>query len=926
MFQSARSLRIAVSAALLSACIAACSEGPKQDHMANAQQYLAEQNYRAAVIELKNVLQENTDNAQARWLLATIYLDFGDLTAAEQELRRAQELGWTGDDVVPTLARVLSQQGRHEDVLALDVSGLAPVPAGRLWAWQALSALAAGNPQHAGVFMASAEQAAGDDVSVRLAGAQLQASQGNLSEGLEDVQGILDVQPDYGPAWRLKGDIALQRGELDTAREAYNRAVDLNIDNAADRFKLALIHLQMGNLEEAEKQAQAILEARPKNLGANYIVGIVRFSEQRYVEAIAALSIAEPLSKQFPVIPYYLGSAHLQERSMEQAAVAARRFHNASPDNAAGRKLLALILLQTDREGEARQLLEPVLYWNPDDVQALNMTAASMIREGEPEQAVALLSRVAELQPDSAEAQIRLGTSLLGLGQDEAGASHILSALELDPGLEEALVILVINHIQNARYDEAIEAAESYQSRNPSAPVASNLLARTYLAAGREEEARTTFEKTLSLSPGDLVANQSLAQMAERRGDPDSARKRYENVLQYDKNSLPALMELARLAEDANRPEAMLGYLERALESHPKALDPRVSMARYYLYQNRPSEAESVLQDLDETQRELPQVLELQARVQLATKKYDAASQTLMQLGQTAPPSTYRLYLMAIAAEGEGDRSRAKTYLERVIALDENHFQSHILLAKISLADDSEADFKRHLAKLEELAPGATEVLLLQAGAARRRGDQAAALAYLERAYEANPSTRTVTALTAYGATTGDTDKALSAVREWLERNPEDVQARMALAELLYTSDRRGEALAQWEAVLDLNPQNTTALNNLAWALREEEPGKALQYAARASELSPESPNALDTLAVVQYHNQQYHQASRTINRALAASPDTPAFLYHSAMIDIALNNKAAARETLEKLIAMGGSNPDFPEHAQAVQLLEQTE
>jgi thioredoxin-like negative regulator of GroEL len=79
----------------------------------------------------------------------------------------------------------------------------------------------------------------------------------------------------------------------------------------------------------------------------------------------------------------------------------------------------------------------------------------------------------------------------------------------------------------------------------------------------------------------------------------------------------------------------------------------------------------------------------------------------------------------------------------------------------------------------------------------------------------------------------------------------------------------------------------------------------------------------LDTLAVVEFINEEYEQAQRSILKALRASPDDPSMRYHSAMIAVANNDNSTARSTLQKLIA---ANKDFPELEEAKALLAKLE
>jgi len=119
--------------------------------------------------------------------------------------------------------------------------------------------------------------------------------------------------------------------------------------------------------------------------------------------------------------------------------------------------------------------------------------------------------------------------------------------------------------------------------------------------------------------------------------------------------------------------------------------------------------------------------------------------------------------------------------------------------------------------------------------------------------------------------------------------------------------------------VLQKEPKNALALNNLAWTLRESDTDKALSYAERAAEIAPESPDVLDTLAVVLLQKGDYPKAERTIDRALTKAPQNGTLRYHRALIAQAQGRTDEARRMLVELTAAGAK---FPERAEAEALL----
>ncbi|MPZ12392.1 MAG: tetratricopeptide repeat protein, partial [Kiloniellaceae bacterium] len=70
-----------------------------------AQEYVDEGDLKGAEIELKNALQRDPGDAEARFLMGKVQLQLGNAAFAEKELSRARELGRGGADLELLLAR-----------------------------------------------------------------------------------------------------------------------------------------------------------------------------------------------------------------------------------------------------------------------------------------------------------------------------------------------------------------------------------------------------------------------------------------------------------------------------------------------------------------------------------------------------------------------------------------------------------------------------------------------------------------------------------------------------------------------------------------------------------------------------------------------------------------------------------------------------
>ena len=98
--------------------LAACGRDDPASLVASARNYLAKGDPKAAIIQLKNALQEVPTSAEARFLLAKSLLESGDSVGAETEARKALDLKYPGDEAYPVLASALLQQGELRKLVA----------------------------------------------------------------------------------------------------------------------------------------------------------------------------------------------------------------------------------------------------------------------------------------------------------------------------------------------------------------------------------------------------------------------------------------------------------------------------------------------------------------------------------------------------------------------------------------------------------------------------------------------------------------------------------------------------------------------------------------------------------------------------------------------------------------------------------------
>ena len=902
--------------------LVSCSAGSTDaEHLAKAEQFLGAGKTKAAFIELKNALKKNKNNAKARFLLGQLNLESGNPAGAEKELRLARKLGIPDESVVPLLAEALLQQGKLDELLELDATALSSEARSRTLAAQGVAKLFQGKKEDAEKLVNQALEEFPASSQAQTAKARLLAGRNEKDAAVQLLETVLSKDPGYTEAWSLLGNIEQSRNNHEGAVKAFTKAIETRENNLQDRLSRAMSLIQLKKFDEAQQDLDKLERVAPQHTGVNYAQGLVYFSEEKLDDAQIAFEQAASSRNVNPLAFYFLGTINFIKGNLEQAESYAEQFLARAPGNVAGRKLASRIKLKLNKPAAVVKLLQPVVEQFDTDVEAMNLLAAALLKTGKTDEAIALLDKVASLEPGSAQAQLRLGAGLLMEGEQQKAAEYLEKAAKLNPENKQADILLVLNHLKQKNYDEALKAAEAFKKKFPDSPIPLNLVARVQLAAGNESAAIAALEDALKVQPGDPYALSSLAQLALRKKDYAKARQYYEQILAKHENHLDTLIRLSILDALEKKEKQMVEHLRQAVDAHPKAAQPRLILARYYLTRGEPEQATSLLAPLDEKQKQTPPALKVMGMAELQQKKYAQAKITLEQLVDKAPKSAEAHYLLAQAYAGLGKADQLEKELDKALQLNPDYFQAHLAHTRLLLKQKKTEEAREEFGKLKSSNPHNPEVMKLDAAFALLDGDKQRALSIYEDLQQEAPSTRNMLTLAVMKWQSGDRAGAIALQESWVQAHPKDKAALLALANSYLAEKRIDDMLATYEKVIELDPNDVVALNNLAWYLRERDRKKALSYAAKAHELAPQAASILDTYAMVLLADGDNAKALRMIERALDKAPKNPAMRVHYARIAAANGDRAGAVQALRALLAEG---KDFPEKVEAEKLLQE--
>lgn len=887
------------------------------EHVANAKDFLDKGDINASIVEFKNALQKNPENAEARRLLGINYVYLENGAGAEKELRRALGLGVAKEAILIPLAKALQLQVKNQEILdeITITPALPPHDQATLAAYRGDAWLALGKPDKARAgYIESLKLDPSSPLGKQGLG-YLAAAENDTATAIKLLEEALQVAPQEASLWRFKAELHKRRGELKNAEEAYNKAIDNRRRNETDRANRALLRIKLQKFDQAAKDINLLKKTAPNHYLTHFADGYLRIAQGNFAEAREPLEQAIRLNERYPFSHYYLGLVHLSKNELQQADQYLTRFKRAFPNSVQAHEMLALAKFKQRDFQAARSLLMPVVLSQPDDIFALNLMANIEFSRGNASEGLLYLQKVAELKPEVAAAKARLGIGLLASGQKEKGLEVLEAALAADPKLVQPDVELALTYIRDKDFGKAREAIDRLKAKMPDNPLPLNLEAMLYVARSDKAKAKTVLEQALVLAPGDPMISENLARLAFKAERFEEVRRLYEGVLQAHPKHPLAQLKLAEIDLIEGKFKAMEERLNELIQEQPEFLQPRLELARYYLRFGQLELSQTLLENIRARYPEHPDLLAVLTEAQLESKQGHRALETAKALEKAAPRSALAQYLLARAYDVNGDAQNLRATLERTLANDPKFLPARLAMVKLLALEQKPKQAERELNQLVQEYPDNPEVMSLKGWwAMNHRQPQKAAESY-RKALAKQP--RSALAMQLANALWGASkqQEALKVLEEWNHRYPQDAAVHYLRSNLYQAIGKEKDAQRALAKILEINPKTPLALNDLAWLLRKKDPKQALVYAEEAYTAAPKMVQVIDTLAMVLVENGQPRRALQLMEQAVELATQDPSLRYHLAVVQ---EKNDLKQEAITNLNAALASKARFPERQEA--------
>lgn len=881
-----------------------------------------------AIIQLKNALQIDPTMLPVQVLLGKALLQNGAAAASEVALLEALRLGVNRAEIVIPLSQAYLAQGKHKLILEQQqflLPGLPPAVQVQLLLLRASASSDLGDVRGALKAIDDARAIDPRSPAAWLAEVPVRIRTRQFSEATVAAERGLALAPNSAEAWYQKGSILHVMGNLNGALAAYDKALAADASHTEARIARTGIYVDLGRTSAASKDLDQLLSLAPGEPRAAYLRALLAERNKNFTAANAALKnvteLIDPVPMDFiryrPQLLMLNGLSHYglgQREKAKQYLVAFQKIQGNSPAS----KLLAQILLAEPNVPGAIEVLEGYLKGQPADSQAMTQLASAYMSQGRNAKATALMQEALKGR-DTPEMRTVLGMSLIRGGQSVEGVGELDAVFRKTPGQTQAGLTLINTYMRSGQTAKAISVAENLVKQFPQNASFFNLLGMTRGQAGNGPAAKTAFEQALKLDDSLVAAKLNLARLEIATKAYDAAATRLTAILKADEKNAEAMYEMSLISERRGKPTDTQRWLEKANDlSGPKELRWGLALLDFFLRTGQPDLALAAAKGLSAKAPEDLQVLMAYSRAQVAVGDSIGAKSTLTAATRFADYRAPQQVEIALLQLDANNLDGAAYSLDKALSGQPDFLPAMALMADVELRKNDAAKSEKRardiLAKFPQRAIGYS----LLGDVARARGQTAAAIDNYRRGHQLEPSTDTLLRLFGALSLQDGGKPAIQLGEQWVNTHPKDIAVRKAVANAYARAGNFAAARGNYESVLELAPDDSSVLNNLANVMLRLKDPAAVKIAEQALSKNPANANAIDTLGWILFQNGQTDRALTLLRDARLRVPGNPEIRYHLAAVLAQTGRKNEARDELEAALKAGHSS-ELEAEAQAL-------
>lgn len=884
-------------AAFLAIGLAGCSDNQEEmtqeeiqylSHLDQSRFFQRQGELRSSTQEARSAIELQPERPDPYFIILNNLLTAGDAVNAERQL------GYLLDSIpdesktetVEAQAALLRaeanlMQGQFDDALdALNgLESLDRVQTQKAEIIKGRTLLAAGRPDEAQKAFEEAQNIS-ESVEAVVGLSRTAMQRGEVQQAQEYITKAEEIDPNASELWLWKAYLAEQSENWGAAEEAYIRALEeIGRYDVMTYRKYETMSALIRALREQGKSSEAFVY---EEILAKSAPGTIKSNLQ------AAQSAYE-------------------EGDLEEAARFLEEIRAQAPGNEQAATMLGLVRFKQGRIQEAERLLAPLAELGDSEL-ASKLVAASRLQLRDPQGAQQILENLESADTDPSVLAM-VGIASLSTGDLETGEALLEKSLALAPENQNLRLRYVRYLLTRSKTDKAFEQLDVLAEQDPDSSLVKSLRVQALLVSGDRQRAIEVADQWLSENPDDVTANMTRGGIAAEDNNYEQATRFFEKAASVASSNPAPRVALGRLALAQNKPEAARDQFRQAANLNPDNMQALQGMAGTYTGNELKPEMEKLIQEHPAATAPRLILLEIALTSGDQTRADELAATLLERDAENNPAPAESAVANIFNGVGaklrrSGDLERADNVLERGRVLFPENENIALQSASVAFSQDQGDKARRILQEVKQMHDQSARPYVVEAQHFESLQQHQQAAEMYELAIQKGAGPETKLALVRSLERNGQSDEAARLLEEYLGQHPEHQGLLMRSAMLHQQNGESVAAIEAYERLLEQNPQNPIALNNLAWLYFEQSDKRAIDLARKAFDLVPENAAIADTYGWILFKSGDAQTSVPILEKAHELAPDSQEIALHLAEAYRDVGRSAEAKAILEKYSA----------------------
>lgn len=586
-------------------------------------------------------------------------------------------------------------------------------------------------------------------------------------------------------AFARLGVIYFDQGRPRNAAPYLRRASQLHSDDPEVAYRLALLHLAIGDVEAAKDECLQILEKEPQNRHA----------------------------------PIILVNTIGNDEAFEEMQKTLDDFEANAPDNPSYKVALAIQCARSEQMDEARKALQQALEIDADSSYAHSTFAKIHAAEGNEDDVATALTAAAKDTPIRSPFRLELIKFYLQGYDKEKGRSLLTEVLETAPDLVPALVLQAQVQKSDNDDEKTLETVQSILDLDSVHHDALVMKGSLLIGSEKAEESAEILSEAVKLYPNSYLAHYEYARACVAVGDPQKASESLSQSLRLRPDFEPAIALLSTVQLQIGEYRQSTKNINKLLESNPDDPNLKIRLAAGLIGQGNVKAAIKIYQELEAAYPENARVSFLKGRAYIRLNDVPNTVAAFQESLQRDPDFLPALELLTNYYISEERFDEAKDQIDSRIQAQPDNAPLYALQAKISLAQGEDDSAESSLLKAIELQPDYRNAYAMLIQLYLKNKSLDTALVRLQEMLENNPEDiPAMMIMSGIYEQQSNWELAQDIYTKILEINPEFVLALNNLAYLYSTAfDNLEQAEELAQKARQAYPRDPAIADTLGW-------------------------------------------------------------------------------------------------------------